>query len=257
MEATAPVTTARINRWLPYWAVFQSDLRQTLRSWVYRVWVLASILAAGGYLLYRIGIYHEAAMVQSAADLLGDLLHWTVVGSITLIIALTGGSISSERGTMADSVLSRGISRYQYFMGKWHARMLAVLSTFVAMVVIALVGSFFFLEGDLSLSGSLVALVTIVAMLAAVATLGVTISAMANSTMLAITVLWICLYGGGFAMYWLPARFLSPDRFLKGLPDILRGSYEWTAHGHLITWSAVCAVIASVVGLICFGRRDV
>lgn len=257
MDTSAPAAPARINRWLPYWAVFQSDLRQTLRSWVYRVWVLASILAAGGYLLYRVGIYHEAALVQSAADLLGDLLHWTVVGSITLIIALTGGSISSERGTMADSVLSRGISRYQYFMGKWHARLLAVLSTFVAMVLIALVGSYFFLEMDLTLHGSLVALATTVALLAAVATFGVTISAMANSTVLAITLLWIILYGGGFAMYWLPSRFLSPDRFLTCLPSILRGSYEWTPHGHLITWSMAAALGSSLVGLVVFGRRDV
>jgi hypothetical protein len=36
-----------------------------------------------------------------------------VLGSITLIVVLTAGAISADRGTMADSVLSRGISRYQ------------------------------------------------------------------------------------------------------------------------------------------------
>src|SRR5205807_1919098 len=149
----APVKTAKINRWLPYWAVFQADLRQTLGSWVYRVWILVSLLAAVGYLLYHIGVYKEAGIVQSAARLISDLLRWSVLGSVTLIIVLTGGSISSERGIMADSVLSRGISRYQYFMGKWHARLVTVVGTFTLMGLTALVGSYFFLHEDLDIKG--------------------------------------------------------------------------------------------------------
>src|SRR5262245_51133528 len=102
----APVKPYRIKRLLPYWAVFQADVQQTLRSWVYRVWVLLSLLAALGCLLYRLGLLRVAGMRPSAADLMSELLHWTVLGSVTLIIILTGGSISSERGTMADSILS-------------------------------------------------------------------------------------------------------------------------------------------------------
>ena len=103
MEPLAPVKSAKIKRWLPYWAVFQADFRQTLHSWVYRFWVLLSVLAAVGYLLYRFGISHEAGIVQPASKLISDLLRWSVLGSVALIIALTGGSISSERGIMADS----------------------------------------------------------------------------------------------------------------------------------------------------------
>src|SRR5436305_5796379 len=110
--------TVRINRLLPYWAVYQADVSQTLNSWVYRAWVLLCLLVAVGYLLYRFGAYREAGMVQPATDLMSDLLRWTVFGSVTLIIVSTAGSITSERGTLADSVLSRGISRYQYFLGK-------------------------------------------------------------------------------------------------------------------------------------------
>src|SRR5438876_6023112 len=121
MDAPAPTNVVKINRLLPYWAVFQADVRQTMHSWVYRTWVLVSVLAAVGYLLYRVGVYREAGIVQQASTLISDLLRWCIYGSLTLIIVLTAGSISAERGTMADSVLSRGISRYQYFLGKWHA----------------------------------------------------------------------------------------------------------------------------------------
>src|SRR5260370_38491246 len=130
MAAPTPTRAkpVRINRWLPYWAVFQADVHQTLRSWVYRTWVLMSLLAAVGYLLYRVGVYREAGIMQPASVLISDLLRWTVVGSVTLIIVLTVGSISSERGTMAGSLLSRAISRYQNFSCKWHGRLQPVLS---------------------------------------------------------------------------------------------------------------------------------
>src|SRR5436305_4978370 len=135
MDAIAAPKPVAINRWLPYWAVFQADAQQTLQSWVYRVWVLVSILAATGYILYRFGLAHEAGIVQPASKLIADLLRWTLLGSVTLIVVLTAGSISSERGTMADSVLSRGISRHQYFLGKWHSRLVTVLATFVVLSV--------------------------------------------------------------------------------------------------------------------------
>src|SRR5437762_12436784 len=98
--AAAAMKPVRINRWLPYWAVFQADVRQTLRSWVYRVWVLASLLAAGGYLTYRYAPYHEAGMIQTASSFVSDLLRWTVLVSAALVVILTAGCISAERGTM-------------------------------------------------------------------------------------------------------------------------------------------------------------
>jgi ABC-2 type transport system permease protein len=257
MDATAPPKPARIKRWLPYWAVFQADLHQTLRSWVYLFWVMVSVLGASGYLLYRVGIEHEAGMVQTASALISDLLRWSVLGSITLIIALTGGSISSERGTLADSVLSRGISRYQYFLAKWHARLVTVLSTFVAMGIVALAGSFLFLHRDLDLRGSLVALVTIIALLATVTTCGVTVSAIANSTMLGITILWVVLYGAGFAMSLLPAYYPSPDRILNSLPNTLRGLYDISAVGRLVGWSALASGLVASIGFGYFSRRDI
>ena len=60
MDQPAAVAQPKFLRWLPYWAVLQTDLRQTVRGWVWRTWVLASLAAAVGYLLYRLGVYREA-----------------------------------------------------------------------------------------------------------------------------------------------------------------------------------------------------
>src|SRR5438552_16044777 len=97
-------------------------------------------------------------MVPPASKFSSDLLRWRVLGSVALIIALTGGSISSERGIMADSILSRGISRYQYFLGKWHARLVAGVVTFLIMGLLALAGSFFLFNDDFNCGGRLLGL---------------------------------------------------------------------------------------------------
>src|SRR5262249_11826979 len=130
MDAIASGKSVQIQRWLPYWAVLQADVRQTLRSWLYRGWVILTILAASGYLLYRFGPSHQLGTVETASSYGSNLLRWTVLVSAALVVVLTSGCICSERGTMADSVLSRGISRYQYYLGKWHARLATILGTY-------------------------------------------------------------------------------------------------------------------------------
>ena len=261
MDAVAAKKPVKINRWLPYWAVFQADVRQTLQSWVFRTWVLMSVLAAVGYLLYRVGVYREAGIRQDASQLVSDLLRWTVIGSVTLIIVLTGGSISSERGTMADSVLSRGISRYQYFLGKWHARLVTVLVSFAIMAGLWLVASYFLLHEDVSFDGALVAIGTVGALLAAVITCGVMVSAISNSTVMGIAILWVVLYGASFLLSLLQrqnlSRIPSPERMLESLPFVLRGYYDGPTLLRLIGWSLAASLLAALVGMFYFARRDV
>jgi ABC-2 type transport system permease protein len=252
METQTTARTVKINRWLPYWAVLQADVRMTLRSWIYRTWVSVTVLAVVGYLIYHVGIYQGAGIVQQASKLIGDLLRWTMLGSITLIIALTAGCISSERGTMADSVLSRGISRYQYYMGKWHARLAAVMFTFLTMGALTLLASYFLLHEDLKFRGCLVALVTVAALLLAVVSGGVMISAFVNSTVLGVAIMMLVVYGSWMAMSFLPTYFPSPN-----LAYTLKGYYDLEMVGRLTGWSALASCAMAIVGQVYFARRDV
>ena len=258
MDAPNAVKPVKINRLLPYWAVFQADLRQTLTSWIYRVWVLVSLGAAVGYLLYRFGAKQVGGFVQPAPDMMSDLMNWVAFGSVTLVIVLTAGAICSERGTMADSVLSRGISRYQYFLGKWHARLAVVLGTFFVIALLALIGSFFMLHSDsLSLIGSAIALLTVAAILFIVITCGVSVSALSNNTVVSIAIVWMALYGAGFALSLLPETYPSPDRALHALPQVLKGFYDWQMLSRLVCGSLSLSLLVALVGMFGFSRRDV
>jgi hypothetical protein len=261
MDATPAVVTLRFNKFLPYWAVLQTDLRQTLRSWVYRLWVLMSVLAAAGFLLYRVGVHKEAGLFQSAAAQCGDLFRVMVVGSLALVVVLAVSAISSEKGTVADSVLSRGISRHQYFLAKWHARLVVVTATFALLAAGVLLGGYFLFkadaESDLTLVGGLAAVVAVAAVLAVIVSWGVVIGALTNGTVLGITVFWLVLYGTGFLLSLLPEPWPSPDRELGRLKFVLRGQFNEGLLSDLVLGSAVLCVLAAVVGLVGFSKRDV
>lgn len=257
MDTIPMPVAARYRRWLPYVAVLQTDLRQTLRSWVYRLWVLAMFLAAFGYLLYRMGVHREAGLIQQAASVMSDLLRWVVLGSAAVISALTVGSISGERGTLADSVLSRGISRYQYFLAKWHSRLISVLGTYVTMSIGMLLASYLLLHENLSLSGSLAGVAIIGGVFLLVASAGVMLSALCNNSRVAMTALWLVLYGGGALLELLPTQYPTPDRILQQLPEILRGYYDPHLVSQVLTVTVTGSCLCALVGLVGFAQRDV
>jgi ABC-2 type transport system permease protein len=258
MDVPAVVTAPfKYRRWLPYWAVLRTDIRQTLRSWVYRLWVVVTILAAGGFLVYRFGVQREAGLTQPAAVHTSDLLRAVALGSLALIVVLCVSSISSERGTLADSVLSRGISRYQYFLAKWHARTIVVVLTFAAMAL-AMLGAFhLLLTDDLALGGCLAAVVTMSALLAAVVAMGVAVGSVSNSTVVGITALWIALYGAGLLMTLLPSTYPTPEKVLSRLPHVLQGEYDLSSLADWVLGGLAVAVGSAVAGLLGFARKDV
>jgi len=259
MDAPAATVnvTIRFNRFLPYWAVLQTDLRQTFRSWVYRLWVLLVVAAATGSILYKVGAQREAGIVQTASVQTGDLLRGLVAASLALVALLAVSSISSERANVADAILSRGISRHQYFLAKWHARLAVVLSTFAVLAAVVLTAHHFLFDSDLSLMGGLAAIAMVALVLLVVISWGVTIGALSNGTVIGITLFWLLLYGGIFLLSLVPEPYPTPDRLLSRLRFVLRGQYDPALLTQLAVASAALSAMAAVVGLAGFSRRDV
>jgi hypothetical protein len=257
MDAATTAGGIRFNRVLPYWAVLQTDLRQTARSWVYRLWVLTVLVAAGGSMLYKAGVHREAGLVQAASVQTGNLVRGLVAGSLALVALLAVSGISAERSTVADAVLSRGISRYQYFLAKWHARLGVVLATFVLMTVAVLTAHYFLLDPDLTLAGGVAAGLLVAAGLTVVVSWGVTVGALSNGTVIGITLFWLLLYGGIVVLSFLPEPYPTPDRVLEKLKYVLRGQYDPTEVTRVLIAAGGLSLAAAVVGLVGFGRKDV
>jgi ABC-2 type transport system permease protein len=256
MDAPA-AKPVRINYLLPYYAVLFADIRGTLRSWIYRLWAFLSIASVSGWLLYGFGA-HRVGHIQPAPELLNDLFTWIIWGSVTLIILLTASTICGERGNLADSVLSRGISRSSYYLGKWHARLLVVLTTFLFLAGGAITAATMLLDGSaLSVYGCLVAVGVVAALLVMIVSCGVMVSALANSPMVAITVVWMALYGIGFLLSFLPTQYPSPDRAIRALPMVLKGTYDLHTILRIAAGAMSTSLLMAVVGMVGFSRKDV
>lgn len=262
MDAAAATTpaapsTPRFNPLLPYFAVFRTDLRQTFHSWLFRLWVIVVVIAAVGYGLYKFGIHREVGLVQSASEQTGVLLGTVGVLTLAFVSLMAVHAICGERGTVADSILSRGISRRQYFAAKWHARTVVLLVAFAVLAAGVLTAYHYLLEPDLSFRGCAVGLAVAVAVLAAVIAWGVTVGAMANGTVIGATLFWLVLFGGLFLLSFLPAPFPTGSGMLSALRTTLRGHYDPTKVAQLI---GVCLLVAAVgggVGLVGYSKKDV
>lgn len=247
----------RFIRFLPYWAVLQTDIRLTYTSWVFRLWVILALVSALGYGLYKVGIHREAGIVQSASVQTGDLLRGVAVASLALIALISVSAISSERNNVADSILSRGISRYQYFLAKWHARTLVTLCTFAAMSAAILTGYHFLLDPDLTLHGGIAVTLVAVCMLAAVVAWGVTIGALSSNTLIGITIFWMILYGAIVLCSFLPDPFPSPSYVLAQMRSVLRGSYDVNHLSRVGLLSLMVAAIGAIIGTFGFAKKDI
>jgi len=256
MDATA-TNRIRFNPLLPYWAVLQTDLRQTLRSWVYRLWVLMGVVAAGGSMVYKVGIQSELGVAQSASIQTERLLSGTGVGGLGLVALLAVSAISSERSSVADAVLCRGISRHQYFLAKWHARVVVVVVTFAALAAAVLALHAFLFDPDLTAAGGAVAVTLVALMLTVVVSWGVTIGALASGTVTGITLFWVLLYGGLAVLSLLPASYSTPEHMLGLLKNILKGRYDASRLAEFAGVALSMSLAAAAVGLVGFSRKDV
>jgi ABC-type transport system involved in multi-copper enzyme maturation permease subunit len=241
---------------LPYAAVFKQDFAQTTRGWVYRLGLGAVVMAALGHLLYRTLMHHQAGVPQDASRLMADLLQYCLYLGAALVVLLTAGAIAGERDTLADGVLSRGVTRYQYFLGKWHARLVAVLGAFGVLGFLALSVSVFVLRDDVVWLGGLKALGMVAAVLTLVASVTVTLSALVRNVLLCVTLALLVVYGTGLTLTMMPAGAFSPRLLHDLLPMILRND-QATLSGDFMVVLFGLAVIVPLAGMLPFGRKDI
>ena len=97
----------------------------------------------------------------------------------------------------------------------------------------------------------------VAALLAAVTSCGVAVSAMTNSTVVGIAVVWIGVYGAGILLSVVPSVLPSPAWLLKIMPHVLHGDFHWRMVGRLVGWSALASFVTALLGMGYFSRRDV
>jgi hypothetical protein len=234
---------------MPFLAILEADLVSMVRSWVVRIWV---VLMAFEALLTIAQALEEGIAAEALANLLGTFpLVWS-----TFVIVISSGAVSSEAGVVADSILSKAVTRYGYILAKMASRLIAVLGLYTVIVIPPAYIIARNTEVVLSNAGIAWAILIIGMFLLLLTVLAVTFSTLFNRTLVAVVVVWILWYGAGAILALVGGEYLSPVHIIDNLPTLLQGDYSGRDQVRTIVGFATPSIVAMTMAIVYFGRKD-
>ena len=193
----------------------------------------------------------------SAAVFAGRVMRYHLLLWASFVIALGASAIASEADIAPEAILCRGISRWQYYLGKCSARTLMVVGLYLLLSALAVGLGALRLHNDMSWAGLVQTLKLGALTLAALAALSVAGSVWFRSPLIAFAVVWMCLYGVGIVTAILEIPSLSPITLADRFPLLLQASESALPPHHLLPVLGIAAILATAVSLVSFCTKDV
>ena len=121
------------SRLMPFLAILRHDLRSLLGSWLVRLWLVGSVLLT--VLLCMGTLPHFRT-----APLIALLMHpYLVIPWFLVVMVLGVIPVSGTRAeALTDGILSRPITRYEYLLAAWSARVAVVVVPFLIVMIAAI-----------------------------------------------------------------------------------------------------------------------
>jgi ABC-2 type transport system permease protein len=204
----------------PFLAIVEADLRSLFRSKITYGWLLAAVFIQ---VVVTLGSRLDGTTSNVVSSGLSDFVYlWSLV-----IIGLTASSVSSEAGELADSVMSKSITRLDYVFAKFASRIAYTLIGF-SVITAVLVGLTLRLDvSDYNALGLASAVFLVALALVMLSALGVGLSVAMPSTVTAIVTLLVLWYSMTFFFPVVGLGLLSPGTMVSKLPDIVKGTWSW------------------------------
>lgn len=201
-------------------AILKADVASLARSWVLRGWVIALVLA-GFVLIATTMLGAAASRVPASAIVTTNLTGFLVIWS-TLIIVLSGGSISHEAEIISDSILSRACTRVQFIIAKLASRALVILGVYLISATVVGYAAYRYAASDITV-GTLSTAIAIVGLaVLLLVCLGVCFSVVTNNTVVSVVALLLLWYVASPVFVFVGADYLSPASLIRNLPALLK-----------------------------------
>jgi ABC-2 type transport system permease protein len=230
-------------------ALLEADLASMARSWVVRIWL--GLMAAQALVTVPAAIQGGDPASDALAGLLGT---YPVIWS-TFAIIVSGGAVASEAGVVADSILSKAVTRYDYILAKFASRLITVLGLYLLVTLPATYLMSRAAGHDLTARGVIWAIVLVGLMLVLLTNLAVSCSTLFNRTLVAVVVVWVLWYAAGGIFALLELAHLSPLHVVESLPDMLRGDTNDT--WRTLAGFALPSGALTLLAVAYFARKDV
>ncbi|MBI5961173.1 MAG: hypothetical protein HY866_20720 [Chloroflexi bacterium] len=235
---------------MAFLALLEADLKTMTHSWVVRIW---GLLLIAQILITIPAAASEGTAAVSLSDLLGTFpLIWAIV-----VILISAGAVSSEAGVVADSILSKAVTRYEYILAKLTSRLLAVIALYLASAITsAYLLSRYAVTSDLDTPGVVYSISLIGMLLVLLTSLAVAFSTFFDRSSVAIVITWILWIAAGAICALFKLENLSPVHILERLPDALSGDYSARAQWEALIGFTFASSVVIGAAIAHYVRKD-
>lgn len=232
-------------------AILRYDLWQLARSWLVRIWV--ALLAVPALFLVVVAANED----ELASEVMAAYVAAVLVPLTLLAVAiLTAAAVSGEAAIIADSILSKSVTRTEYLAAKIVSRLGSTLGVYLLITIpfAYLIGRY--AVGDASLGGVIAGILMVAALIAFLAALGIALSTLLDSVQIAVLLLLVSVLGSGVVLQFLGLTWLSTTAVVDRLPETFRGDTSlWEEIRVLFVFTSLSAAAIST-SLWSFRRRD-
>jgi hypothetical protein len=206
---------------MPSLAILRHDLRSLSASWLVRLWFAATVVLTLLVLASNWGNFRTAPLI---ASLLFPYLvfPWFLVVMVLGISPVTGTRLE----TLTDGILSRPVTRYEYLLASWGARVLVVLAVYLVVIVPATVltatASRPVADDGVTIYGTVASLTVVGLVMVFLVSLGFLMGTLLRRPLVAAVVLCFVWFPINLILNTFSLEEFSPISLNQAIPTLLR-----------------------------------
>lgn len=206
---------------MPLTAIFRHEMRSLWASWLVRLWLAGSALLTLLVLTANWGQLQNPLLVGSI------LFPYLVFPWFLVVIVLGVAPVTGARAeALADGILSRPITRYEYLLASWAARVATVLGVFLVVsgpaVALAVLAKRPVPNDPVTLYGVIASLGLVGLVLTFLVSLGFLLGTLLRGAVVAMVVLVFVWYPINLILNTFALAEFSPISLNQALPTLLR-----------------------------------
>jgi ABC-type transport system involved in multi-copper enzyme maturation permease subunit len=226
-ETPAICTETRLlgSRLMPFVAILRHDLKSLWQSWLVRLWLGATALLTFMLIGANWAQFRDGTLIAVL------LFPYLVFPWFFVVVVLGVSPVSGARAeTLADGILSRPVSRLQYLLATWSARVVLVLGVYLVVIVPAVVVVMLAKrpvpEDTVTVYGIVTALGVVALVLTFLVSLGFLMGTLLRKPLLAVVVLVFIWYPIGLILSVFSLEEFSPISLSRAISTQLRQSWQ-------------------------------
>jgi ABC-type transport system involved in multi-copper enzyme maturation permease subunit len=209
------------GRLRPFLAILRYESYSLFASWLVRLWLIATALLAFFVVTASWGNLPTASVI--AAMLFPYLVFpWSLVVMVLSVNPVAG----ARADAIADGILSRPVTRYEYLLASWSSRVLMVLGVYLLVMIpsITIVGFADRPVADdtVTMYGAVSALGVVGLVLTFLVSMGFFLGTLLRNQLLAIVVLAFLWFPVNLVLNMFSLEEFSPISLNQALPTLLR-----------------------------------